>query len=70
MKWELNPPTIPMWGNKIMQQWDLFLEESDYARNHPVVKQGKPIFFKKADQKSYNHFRQAMQIIDCCVLDI
>jgi len=26
LKYNLNPPTINMWANKIMQQWDLFLE--------------------------------------------
>jgi hypothetical protein len=70
MKWELNPPTIAMWSNKIMQQWDLFLEENDYARNHPLMKQSKSMFFKKPDQKAYGYFRQVVQILDCCLLEI
>jgi len=26
LKFNLHPPTINMWANKIMQQWDLFLD--------------------------------------------
>lgn len=68
MKWELNPPTVAMWANKIMQQWDLFLEESDYGRNHPLAKQ--EIFFKKVSKKSLCFFLQVMQVLDCCTIEV
>lgn len=59
-----------MWANKIMQQWDLFLEESDYGRNHPLVKQGKEIFFKKVNKNSLCLFLQVMQVLDTCTIEI
>jgi len=57
-----------MWANKLMQQWDLFLESTpliheDYFVTHP------PKFFKKIDEDSYKNYRTVMQILDCVILD-
>lgn len=53
-----------------MEQWDVYLEVSDYAREHNLLRKREPLFFKKADEGSYRNFRQVMQLIDSMLLDI
>lgn len=55
-----------------MTQWDLYIENSPYAKNHPLILASTEglINFKQPNEKSYARFREIMQIIDCAVLDI
>ena len=55
-----------------MNQWDLYLERSEFAQKHPlVISQGEDLIqFKQSNQKSYARFREMMQLIDCAMLDI
>jgi len=55
-----------------MNQWDLYIEHSEYAKNHSLIKANKIelMQFKQSNQKSYAKFRELMQLIDCTVLDI
>ena len=32
----INPPTIYLWANWFMTQWDIYMENSAYAKNHNV----------------------------------
>jgi hypothetical protein len=75
LKYRLNPPTPYIWANKVMQQWDIFIDAnitkqfdssyvSVYFANH------QPQYFKKIDQGSYKNFRQVSQLLDCAILDI
>lgn len=57
-----------MWANKLMQQWDLFLESSLTAESC-FPSQQIP-YFKRLDEDSYKNYRQVMQILDCAMLDI
>lgn len=68
LKYQLNPPTLNMWANKIMQQWDLSLEAG--LQNARFFQSRPPKYFKRVDEDSYKHFRQVMQILDCVILDI
>ena len=34
LKWKLTPPTLNMWSNWYMTQWDLFIETCPFAQNH------------------------------------
>jgi hypothetical protein len=56
-----------------MNQWDLYVERSEYARSHPLIEplaESEDIVqFKQSNQKSYARFREMMQIIDCALLD-
>lgn len=54
-----------------MNQWDLYVERSEYAQSHPLVlSQGSELIqFKQSNQKSYARFREMMQLMDCAVLD-
>ena len=65
----MNPPTINMWANKLMQQWDLFLDTAETLTND-FFRQHQPSYFKKVDEDSYKNYRQVMQILDCAILDI
>lgn len=57
-----------MWANKLMQQWDLFLEASPNVED---CFPGQQIpFFKRLDEDSYKNYRQVMQILDCSMMDI
>jgi hypothetical protein len=55
------PPTINMWANWYMNQWDLYIESFAIDDKH---------YFKKPDEKSYAMFREVMQIVDLAILDI
>jgi len=71
LKWLLTPPTLNTWANWYMNQWDLYVERSEHAQNHPLIQSlnGEMIQFKQSNQKSYARFREMMQMIDCAVLD-
>lgn len=69
LRFKLNPPTLSMWGNKIMQQWDCFLE-SPLMRQQPFFLAHQPVFFKRIDNDSYRNYRTMMQFLDCAMLDI
>ncbi|KRX03099.1 Cyclin-like protein [Pseudocohnilembus persalinus] len=74
LSWQTNPPTLNMWGNFYLLQWDMYIENSEFASNHPLILQNNPniqlpIQFKQANDSSYYYFREYMQIIDAVVLD-
>ena len=72
LKWQLAPPTMCMWSNWYMSQWDIYLETCPYAQSHPLVLRTSenPVQFKQPYESSYKKYREFMQIIDCAVLDI
>lgn len=53
-----------------MSQWDIFLQENDYAKNHPLFSNHSRVFFKQLDENSYKMFRELTQLIDCSIIDI
>lgn len=57
-----------MWANKLMQQWDLFLDSSPNIEGF-FAGQQLP-YFKRVDEESYKNYRQVMQVLDCSMLDI
>ena len=59
-----------MWANRIMQQWDSYIEQNEYASSHMLVRDRPRISFKKPDQESFCHYSQIMQLIDCSTLDV
>ena len=44
----LNPPTLNMWANQIMQQWDSYLEATDIL-HHSFFIYHKAQYFKQSD---------------------
>ena len=73
LKWMLTPPTLNTWAQWYMSQWDLYIEKSSYATEHPVFEAfGKDaiIQFKQPSEKSYALYREIMQFIDCMLLEI
>ena len=37
LKWQMCPPTLNMWANWYMSQWDLYITTSEYALFHPLI---------------------------------
>jgi hypothetical protein len=71
LKFSINPPTLFMWANRFMLQWDNYIDTDFYALNHPLFTTSKRCYFKKYDEgASYKNFRILMQLIDCALLDI
>lgn len=62
----VNPPTVSMWSNWFMSQWDIFIATSPEAAQS--IKLASRLSFKLADEKSYSLFREFMQIIDVMTL--
>jgi len=72
LKWELAPPTLNMWANWYMRKWDFYIQYSEYAINHILIKSlNDPIVvFKVPNEKSCARFRELIQLIDLVVLDV
>ena len=68
MKYFLNPPTLNMWANWYMNQWDLFIENKENFSHFNFSL--KLVQFKAPNEKSYLLFREFMQILDNILLDI
>lgn len=72
MKWELAPPTLNMWTNWYIGQWDTYIQFNEAARNNELVKslQDPIVVFKLPNDKSYARYRELCQLVDLASLDI
>jgi len=72
LKWELAPPTLNMWGNWYMGQWDTYIQVSEYARGHVLIQSVSDpmVVFKLPNEKAYSRFRELTQLLDLVTLDI
>ena len=71
LDFKLNPPTLNLWANWYMVQWDNFITSDTFVQGHPLVKDSETIIqFKQGNDDSYNLYREFMQYLDCSVLDI
>lgn len=70
LKYKLNPPTVYMWANRLMFQWDSYLEANQYAQTHPAFDRCQKCYFKKCNEDSIRLFREMTQYIDCATLHI
>ena len=61
-----------MWANWYMSQWDMYIQQSPYAMNHPLIRSVSDPFivFKQPTEKAYAKFREFMQVIDIALLDV
>lgn len=71
LNWKLTPPTMNNWAQWYLNQWDLFIER--------IISDGNPefssllkevVFFRKQNDKSYFRFREIMQLLDACLLNV
>ena len=71
MKWLLTPPSLNTWASWYMNQWDLYIEHSQYAVKHPLILSFDEamVQFKQPNEKSYARFRELMQLVDCTLID-
>ena len=66
------PPTLNMWANWYIAQWDYYIQFSPFARNHALMQTvSDPIVvFKLPNEKAYARFRELMQLLDAMILDV
>ena len=62
-------PTINTWLNWYISQWDIFIDSFDEI-NEKITKYNVNLNYKKADDSSYQIYRQMSQVIDVMCLDI
>ena len=68
---KVTPPTLNLWANWYMAQWDNFLDESSHARSHPLIKSQKNLpRFRLPCEQSYALYREFMQLVDAAILDV
>ncbi len=60
-----------MWANWYMSQWDMYIQQSPYALNHPLFRSLSDPFvvFKQPSEKAYTRYRELVQMIDAMLLD-
>ena len=64
LDFKLNPPTLNMWSNWYMIQWDNFVLGDSFVCEHPLVKDNPVVAqFKQGNDESYNLYREFMQYI-------
>ena len=71
LSFRITPPTLNTWANWFVSQWDLFVDEAEYAQNNPLFECSPyPIKFKLPTQQSYTLYRNLMQVLDASILEI
>lgn len=68
LKWLLHPPIMQTWVDIYLSQWDYFIDNCE--KNQLAFSDGVKIFFRKADEESYLHYRDFTQILDIAVLSV
>lgn len=64
LEFKLNPPTLNLWVNLFMIQWDNFISSDPFIEDHVLTNQTKAIFqFKQGNEESYNLYRELMQYL-------
>lgn len=69
LRWEIIPTTINTWLNWYVCQWDLYLDSFPENLLQFEKNESNPIYFKKADEGSYIHYRMVTQLIDLYIVD-
>lgn len=64
LDFKLNPPTLNLWANWYMNQWDNFLMSDTFVQEHPMIQESKIVAqFKQGNEESYNLYREFMQYL-------
>ena len=70
LNFDITPPTLNLWANWYVSQWDNFIKEESLKKENPLFNGNFNIpLFKNPDEKSYVLYRSIFQYIDCAVLD-
>lgn len=71
LNFDITPPTLNLWANWYVSQWDNFIKEESVKKENPLLNSNFLIpLFKNPDEKSYALYRSIFQYIDCAVLDV
>lgn len=64
LDFRLNPPTLNLWANWYMNQWDNFVMSDSFVQEHPMIKDSRIVAqFKQGNEDSYNLYREFMQYL-------
>lgn len=64
LDFRLNPPTLNLWANWYMNQWDNFIMSDSFVQEHPMVRDSRIVAqFKQGNEDSYNLYREFMQYL-------
>lgn len=69
LDYKITPPTINMWANWYINQWDKFIEEEKKVSFNKIFKDMIPKF-KNPNEQSYTLFRKLFSYLDGVLLDI
>lgn len=82
LKWEIMPPTLMVWLNWYLAQWDLFIDSYDEVKmrlsgtiytNIESIDNDNELdgfYFKKSTEEAYQNYRRACQLVDLFSLDL
>ena len=64
LDFKLNPPTLNLWANWYMNQWDNFIISDNFVQEHPMIRDSQIVAqFKQGNEESYNLYREFMQYL-------
>jgi hypothetical protein len=64
LNFKLNPPTLNLWANWYMNQWDNFIFSDTFVQEHPMIRDSQIVAqFKQGNEESYNLYREFMQYL-------
>lgn len=64
LDFRLNPPTLNLWANWYMNQWDNFVISDSFVQEHPMIRDSHIVAqFKQGNEESYNLYREFMQYL-------
>ena len=64
LDFKLNPPTLNLWANWYMNQWDNFIMSDSFVQEHPMIRDSCIVVqFKQGNEQSYNLYREFMQYL-------
>lgn len=69
LNYDITPPTLNMWANWYLSQWDKFVDDEKKFSLNGIIKGTIPKF-KTPDEKAYTLFRKFFSYLDCVLLDI
>eukprot|EP00826_Nyctotherus_ovalis_P019364 TRINITY_DN15962_c0_g2_i4.p1 TRINITY_DN15962_c0_g2~~TRINITY_DN15962_c0_g2_i4.p1 ORF type:complete len:197 (-),score=43.66 TRINITY_DN15962_c0_g2_i4:172-762(-) len=72
LSWQLTPPTLCTWANWYMREWDDYIQCSQYANSHVLLKSlpDPLVVFKVSNEKAYARFRELSQLLDLAILNV
>jgi hypothetical protein len=69
LRWRIMPPTLMIWLNWYVSQWDLYISSFEENKQLMIEKYEYIAQFKTPDEESYHLFRKLCQVSDLIMMD-